>query len=137
MLKRMVVFCSTAVLLTSCPEKFINEKVILKNQSEEDIFWLCHMQSFGEWYEINSISSYMGGNLEKKRILKGKIYEDIYPNGVETALRTGWFKYWFFNYDSIKTISWERICAERIVLKEVTFNTWEDFERCNFEITYP
>ncbi|MDR1172670.1 MAG: hypothetical protein LBL24_09475 [Bacteroidales bacterium] len=52
-------------------------------------------------------------------------------------MEKGWIKYWLFNYDSVNTIPWERICAERIILKEVTFNTWEDYERCNFEIAYP
>jgi hypothetical protein len=105
------------------------------NQSNEDIFWLRGSEQYGEWYEIPSIHSHMG-NIDKQKILSGDTYTQVFTD-LKTALEKGWIKYWLFNYDSVNTIPWERICAERIILKEVTFNTWEDYERCNFEIAYP
>ena len=137
MLKKIVVFCCIAVFLTACPKFHPWATVQIINQSDEDVFWLCRSEQNGEWYEIASIHSYMG-NIEKNKILRGETYVDGFNSeGIKTTLEKGWIKYYLFNYDSLKTIPWERICTERIILKEVTFNSWEDFERCNFEITYP
>jgi hypothetical protein len=78
------------------------------------------------------------GNIDKNKILRRETYDHCFNSeGIQTTLQKGWIKYWLFNYDSIRTIPWQRICEERIILKEVQFDTWEDFERCNFEITYP
>jgi len=140
MLKKLVFICCVAVLLTSCGEPIPEDDTFLTivNDSDEDIFWLRRAEQNGEWYEILSIHSYMGGDIDDQKILRGKTYEHGFNSEViKTALQKGWIKYYLFNLDSLKTIPWERICAERIILKEVTFNTWEDFERCNFEITYP
>jgi len=123
-------------IFTSCPK---NERVALSiiNNSDEDILWLFRLKEFGEWYEISSINSYLG-NIEKNKIPRGDTYIDKFnSDAIKSHLEKGWYKYYIFNYDSIKTIPWKRICDERIILKEVTFNSWDDFERCNFEITYP
>lgn len=136
MLRNLVIICCFAVLLTACPEDLPWYPFRIINQSDEDIFWLCKIEQFGEWYEIPSIHSYMG-NIDDNLILSGETYTDGLTDGINTTLKKGWVKYYLFNYDSVKTIPWKRICDERIILKEVVFNSWEDFEKCNFKITYP
>jgi len=123
------------LLLTSCPKKeYVAISII--NNSDEDILWLFGLKKFGEWYEITSINPWLES--DKYIILRRDTYIDRFGSAaIKSHMRNGWYKYCLFNLDSLKTIPWERICAERIILKEVTFNTWEDFEKCNFEITYP
>jgi len=139
MLKKLVFICCVVFLFTSCGEPIPEYDTFLKivNNSDEDIFWMFNFEYFDEWYTIPSIDSWLR-KPETYVILRGENYVDGFNADVmKDNLRRGWIEYYLFNLDSIKTIPWERICAERIVLKEVTFNTWEDFERCNFEITYP
>ena len=110
--------------------------IIIKNNSEEDIFWLYGFKEIGEWYEKSSINSWL--KYEEYIIMRGESYTRVGDSeALKSHLEKGWYKYYIFNYDSIKNIPWERICSERIILKEVTFHTWDDFERCNFEIVYP
>jgi len=136
MLKKLVVICCIAVLLTSCGEPIPEDDTFLTivNDSDEDILWMFGLEDYGEWYDKKS--SWIGN--DRFFLLKGNIYVyGLNSGALNENLRRGWIKYWFFNLDSIKTIPWERICAERIIIKEITFNTLGDFERCNFEITYP
>jgi len=131
---KYIIICCVAVTLTACPKPFTWETIMIINNSDEDILWKFNLNA--EWYDSPSISSWL--ERDKYIILRGDTaYESIGIEGIQTNLRKGWIKYYFFNLDSIKTIPWQRICDERIILKEVRFDSWEDFERCNFEITYP
>jgi len=138
MFKKLFFICCVVVLLTACPHKELVTITII-NQSDEDIFWLRSAKVTSEWYEIPSIDSWSERPDGKYVILRGNTSQDfLNSDGIHINLRNdGWFKYTLFNYDSIRTISWQRICDERIILKEVRFDSWEDFERCNFIITYP
>ena len=139
-LVRFITIVGVVLLLTACPET-VNKRdldISILNNSNEDIFWLMRSKENGEWYEIASIHSYMG-DINKNKIISGDMYIEkrFDSDAINALFQKGWIKYYLFNYDSIKNIPWERICSERIILKEVTFNSWDDFERCNFEITYP
>ena len=137
MLKKLLFICCAVVLLTACPgEPLADLKII--NQSDEDILWTVELERFGEWYETVSHpwTNELGEiNYGTSLILRGDTFHKFL--GTQSNLKIGWIKYCLFNYDSVKTIPWQRICDERIILKEVRFDTWEDFEKCNFEITYP
>jgi len=124
------------LLLTSCPQTE-NIAITIKNNSNEDIVWMLCLERLGDWNETNNINSWLENDMYI--IKRGKTYIEFRfsSDALKTNLEMGWIKYCLFNYDSLKTIPWERICAERIIQKEVTFYTLEDFERCNFEITYP
>ena len=138
MFKKIFFICCVIVLLSACPAYHPLYPLSIINHSDEDIFWLSMSARDGEWYEIISIDSYMGGQYDKHVILRESSSRDDLTDGIKTTLNLyGWIKYTLFNYDSIKTVPWQRICEERIILKEVRFDSWEDFERCNFEITYP
>lgn len=135
MYKKVILFCCISAAVLSCRNGPWGT-VMIVNNSDEDILWKFSLQRSGEWYDSPSISSWL--ERDEYIILRGDTaYERIRNAGLEENLTIGWIKYYFFNLDSIKTISWQRICAERIILKEVVFNTWEDFEACNFTITYP
>ena len=125
-------------LMTACPETMpeIDTSFYIINNSEEDILCFFRFEGRGEWYEINSIDSWL--KHDENIIFKGEIFINRFNSGVAKAnFKSGWKKYYIFNLDSVKNIPWQRICDERIILKEVRFDSWEDFERCNFEITYP
>jgi hypothetical protein len=113
------------------------ETVQIINLSDEDILWLFRSEQNGEWYEISSIEEYFG-KVDKNVIRSKETYNQGFNSyGIKITLEKGWIKYYLFNYDSVKTIPWKRICDERIILKEVTFNSWEEMEASNFEIIYP
>ena len=141
MLKKLFFICCVAVLLTACPEPLPEDDAYLRivNNSEEDVFWFFSFERFGEWNEMTSVD--VDSWLKKQEtyiILRRNTHiRGFNSSATKENLRRGWIKYYLFNYDSVKTIPWERIREERIILKEVRFDTWEDFERCNFEITYP
>ena len=138
MFRKFVVICCVMVLLTACPESMPEKDVSIRivNNSEEDIVWLLGLGWLEEWYEITT--NPWGEKYDNKLILRGEIYIDRFNSYIARQnLKRGWKKYYLFNLDSVKTIPWKRICDERIILKEVRFDSWEDFERCNFEITYP
>jgi hypothetical protein len=45
--------------------------------------------------------------------------------------------YYFFNYDSIKTLPWSKIREKNIYMKRIIIDTKQDLENCNFTIAYP
>jgi hypothetical protein len=126
-------------LLTACPGDPIEHDMFLKiiNNSEQDIVWLF---VFGK--NFNQIDTYYWGDKDKTDddlILSGK--EDIYGfysgNMTFNLKKYKSISFYLLNYDSVMTVPWNRIRDERIFLKEITFNTWEDFEACDFKIVYP
>ena len=138
MLRKFVIICCVVVLFAACPETLPKDDTFLRmvNNSDEDIFWFFGFERFNDWYEIQPPNPWL--EYDKYIILRGETYVRGFNSGAtKNNLQRGWIKYYLFNFDSVKAIPWERICAERIILKEVEFNSWEDFERCNFEITYP
>ena len=138
MLRNVVFVCCVAVILTACPEESPYETLRFVNQSNEDIVWTLKLERSGEWYKSPSSPWCHNKGCEYGVILREESYDHrLYSDGVKINLKMGWIKYYLFNYDSVKTIPWQRICDERIMLKEVRFDTWDDFENCNFEITYP
>ena len=137
-LVRFIAIAGLAIFLTACPETVIvrDVAVSITNNSKEDIIWLFRLETSGD---INAIfKNPWGEEYDFSTIHKGCTFVDKWSSdNIKYYLDRGWIKYYLFNYDSIKSISWQRICDERIILKEVRFDTWEDFEKCNFEITYP
>jgi hypothetical protein len=111
--------------------------ITIDNMSDENIVW-C---SFVAQNDITGTSkSYWGDEIEDKYIvLKGNVQKhSFYSESMKSNFKNGgWQKYYLFNHDSLRTIPWERIRDERIILKEVTFNSWEEMEACGFTITYP
>jgi hypothetical protein len=65
------------------------------------------------------------------------LLDEFITSNVKRHLQKGAITYYLFSLDSVRTIPWERIRDERIILKEVVFHTWEEMEACNFTITYP
>ena len=119
------------VFLCSCPEKQFDGELIIKNNSNDTIIYAYYIsESFEKSKEI-----YWGNNYNNSKKI-------IPPNGyvidefdINSPVLPIW--YYLFNLDSIRTIPWERIRDERIILKEVIFNSLEDMEACDFTITYP
>jgi len=135
MFKNVIIICCIAVTLTSCPKPSPRITVRIVNNSNEDILWMCRIESNGEWYEIPShpwTNKFGEKDYGLSLIKSGIIFEHKLTEAYKDHLKKGWSKYYFFNYDSVETIPWQRICDERIILKEVRIDTWEDFE-----ITYP
>jgi hypothetical protein len=134
-LKKMVLF-AFLLTLSACPEEGpeYDGSLTMSNQSDEEIIWLG---MYGSSIEEKAKHPWL--NPEKRVILKHNfVVEPFNVFAVKHALnKYGFTKYYLFNYDSVKTIPWERIRDERIILKEVTFHSWEEMEACDFTITYP
>ena len=112
--------------------------IMLINNSDEDIVW------YGTSHRLTSDTSMVyestpwGGEIENYKIIKGTSYSyGINSSSIKNLLDEGWTQFYYFNYDSVLTIPWERIRDENIILKKVYFETWEDLEACDFTITYP
>jgi hypothetical protein len=121
---------SILVLFCGCPEKQWDGEIIIENISNDTIIYAFYFQE----YELeNTKEIYWGNNYNtSKKIISPNSY------GIhEFNMGVGPNKYYLFNLDSVRTIPWERIRDERIILKEVIFNSWEEMEACNFTITYP
>ena len=137
-LVKYITIAGLFTILVACPTHIDENDFSLKivNNSEEDIVWMVGFERLEEWYNIPSDP--WAGKYDNSLILGGNTHtRGFNSSATKENLRRGWIKYYLFNYDSVKTIPWERICEERMILKEVKFDTWEDFERCNFKITYP
>jgi hypothetical protein len=107
----------------------------IENKSDADIVWLA---LFEEMSDINTHSyTYWQQHITDYMIPKYSTGIECFSRNVmQSYLKKGWRKYYLFSYDSIKSIPWERIRNERIILKEKTFYSWEDMENHNFKITY-
>jgi hypothetical protein len=121
-------------IMTGCePLPEIDASVRIINRSNEDIIWT-------RYYGSDMPSSYpWGDKTNEDVILKDSIgYHYFVLDAVKTNINnTRSMKYYIWTYDSVKTIPWQRICDEHIVLKVVIFNSWEDMGASNFTITYP
>jgi hypothetical protein len=111
--------------------------ILLVNNSAEDIVWLIRAD-FTADDTITLGDELPWRNFEDNVIHSGTIYElPIVTSIQKDRLQDGWYLYYFFSYDTLLNVSWERIRDENIILKKVYFETWEDLEACNFTITYP
>jgi hypothetical protein len=124
--------------MTGCPEQFpeADTSIRIVNQSKEVIVWCGFNESMGD---ISKTSKFLWGNEVDKYTIhpSDTAYDSFYSGSIQTILERGGRKYYLFNYDSVMTIPWERIRDERIILKEVTFHSWEEMEAADFTITYP
>jgi hypothetical protein len=121
------------LLIEEGPE--LDGSVRIINNSEEDIVW-C---TYSENSDLNPSEFYWENPIKDKFIVQKDSIGIQYFNcdAVMYKLEKNERKYYLFNLDSIQTIPWERICNERIILKEVTFHSWAEMEACDFTITYP
>jgi hypothetical protein len=137
----------------SCPKDTADTDFRIVNNSNEDILWTFSFRDktynsgdLEDWQNCpwtTNVSGNSVGTIEDEKsspfyIKAGAIMEDrLKSHRIKEILSYGWMKYYLFNYDSVATIPWSRIRDERIILKEVTFHSWEEMESCNFTITYP
>ena len=120
------------VLFCSCPydpENQFDGELIIKNNSNDTIIYAFYVSGPIE----NSKRNYWGYDYSKNTIPPNQYLIDEFNK--DSPVLPIW--YYLFNLDSIRTIPWERIRDERIILKEVIFNSLEDMEACDFTITYP
>jgi len=140
MSKLKIIFIGLIMLffLSSCPREFpMDGGLKFENNSNETIIYaFCFSKQDFDTIERN----YWGGQYDRRTIFPNSYIIEEFNIG----RRKQSFKenipqrcYYLFNLDSVKTISWKRIRDERIILKEVIFNSWEEMEACNFTITYP
>ena len=141
---KLVCFVAVLFLFTACP--FIDPDTTdtdfkIVNNSDKNILFTFYFQN-NETIDSDKFSPW-GNDFEEVKKMRSYIkahstYSDRFDSYIiKKHLKTSWIKYYLFDFDSVSTISWERIRDERIILKEVTFNSWEEMEACNFTITYP
>lgn len=46
-------------------------------------------------------------------------------------------RHYFFNYDSVIALPWDRIREEYMVIKRIDMSSMKEYEKCNFTITIP
>jgi len=121
----ILIFCC------GCPEKPMDGKMIIENNSNDTIIYAFYISGPLE----NTKENYWGHNYSKSTIFPNSFA--IHEFSTISAKHVLPRRYYLFNLDSIRTIPWERIRDERIILKEVIFYSWEEMEACDFTITYP
>jgi hypothetical protein len=118
------------VFFCSCPydpERQWDAEMIIENNSIDTIIFAFYVSESFE----NSKEIYWGNNYNSSKKIVHPYSFAIHELNIVSC------SYYLFNLDSIRTIPWERIRDERIILKEVIFHSWEEMEDCNFTITYP
>lgn len=126
------------MLFSGCPydpKWEMDGGIKIENNSDETIIYGCFVGK-----DIKDIEkNYWGGQYEKYTIYPNSFAIHEFNTAREKAANFENLprRYYLFDLDSVKTIPWERIRDERIILKEVIFNSWEEMEDCDFTITYP
>ena len=132
-----------SALFTACPYEHERETLILINNTDDDILWTTVTNVLSEcdynpWTTtITGVEVRSMDEIKKNhRFIKAgdTCYFSIPIDGYKVTLEREPIPFYFFNYDSICTIPWQRICDERILLKEVVFESWEELEDCKFTI---
>jgi hypothetical protein len=125
------------------PDDTITDLKIINNSNVNIIWGSSDMyeEDHNPW--ISNSSGKVTGTMESVKqdnhfYIKARDFH-LYPltEGYKASLEKQPVKYFIYDYDSVRLLPWERIREERIILKEVTFNTWEELEACDFTITYP
>ena len=134
---KLIIGLVILIFFCGCPDKRWDGEMIIENNSNDSIIYGCFISK--DLNEINEI--YWGNNYNtSKRIIPPNSFA-IDEFNIATEKSANFDKhprrYYLFNLDSVRTIPWERIRDERIILKEVIFNSWEEMEACDFTITYP
>lgn len=107
----------------------------IENNSNDSIVFAFYL--LGKKID-NTDRNYWGNKYDDSTIPPDTFLLDKFNNSnIKQHLKKGAYTYYLFSLDSVRTIPWERIRDERIILKEVVFNTWEEMENSNFIITYP
>ena len=129
-----LIFLTTGCPLEEGPYHDMEEYVI--NNSQETIIWGIKAGS-----NINDTSlwgSIPWEPIEKFAMLPG--YVDTVSFGSHSTkefYNDKCLHYYFFYYDSVATIPWNRIRDEYIVAKRVTISSWEEYEEMDYTITFP
>jgi hypothetical protein len=131
------------MLFTACPS-YEEEYLVFINNTDDDILWAMGFDKDFSEYEYNIWTTTMAGvvkhTMEEVKNSQDFIragdtcYYTIHVDSYKSILEKGVAKFQFFNYDSICNIPWQRVCDERILLKEVVFESWEELEDCKFTI---
>lgn len=127
------------ITFSACPEEapIIDSFIEIENNSDQDIVWLCLGNTVLS-DTANLSEEIPWSNFYNNIISVGETYKDEFnSDNIKYYLNKGWLMYYLFSYDSLTTISWNRIRDENIILKKVYFETWIDMEACNYRITYP
>jgi hypothetical protein len=140
-------YCLCAFLfltMTGCPDEIPEDDtgVYIENKTGSKLVFFAPHSEPNEVIDTALTSEFPWGNIDdinEKNILQPNSigFDPYYSGHLKTILEQGWIHYFIFNYDSITTISWERIRDEYIVAKRIDFDTWEDLEASDFKITYP
>jgi hypothetical protein len=131
------------MLFTACPA-YDEESLVIINNTDDDILWGMEVDKDFSEYDYNPwITSPTGAIVSSMEEIKNKQYfikagDTCYfmlaIDSYKSILKKGVVRFQFFNYDSICNIPWQRVCDERILLKEVVFESWEELEECKFTI---
>jgi hypothetical protein len=137
-IKKIFIGLIIMMLFSGCPydpEWELDGGIIIENNSNETIIYGCLMSRDLKDIEKN----YWGGQYGKYTVFPNSLAKYEFNIAREKAADFERLprRYYLFNLDSVKTIPWERIRDEQIILKKVIFNSWEEMEACNFTITYP
>jgi len=128
---KLIIGLVILLIFCGCPDKPMDGKMIIENNSNDTIIY-----GFFTPRDITEINkNYWGYDYSKHTIFPNSFIIHEFNTG--SAKHVLPRRYYLFNLDSIRTIPWERIRDERIILKEVIFNSLEEMEACNFTITYP
>jgi len=135
-MKKIIIVCSV-LFLYSCL-KVESFRVIIINNSNENILWhICDIESYPNNPWITAANGKVLSTMED--VKKDNAYIAAGDSVVDVVHKYGYFPrvYYFYNYDSVCNIPWQRIKDDSIYLKKVTFYSWEEMEQCNYTITYP
>ena len=141
-MKKYIIYFVTVIMLislTGCPHDIDDvQDLIINNNSDIELVFYRGYKSQTVLDTTLNIDYPWHNEVTDFYIIKPHSFKEVreVKSNLEYILSRGWYQYYIFDYDSIKTIPWEQIRDENIIALRVDFETWEDLEVCNFTITY-
>ena len=133
----LIIFSLT---LYGCPEKFPEDDIYVKviNDTDKEIVFYSRPVLNSKIDTLLSEEFYWGSLdlIDSSSIIPpNSCVLDWFSTGnLKSLFEQGWLIYCFFDYDTLKTVPWNRIRDEYIIINRIDFDTWEEILRSEFTV---
>ncbi len=132
-MKKLIIILAIACLYWACDS--VDDTLILKNQSQKDLYYLVLNDGLTAAYSPNANQSYEGSvqKLSSKSTMneirpgpRGKAWK-----GYAKASKDGFLHIFLFNLDTLKAYNWQEVVYQKKYEKELKF-TYMQLEQMNW-----
>jgi hypothetical protein len=129
-----------SLIFSGCPEEFPEDDIYIKviNDTDKEIVYYSRPVLSSNIDTLLSEKFYWGSldQIDSASIIQPNsvTLDWFYSGNLKSILEQGWIIYCFFDYDTLKTVPWNRIRDEYIIINRIDFDTWEEFLRSEFTV---